>query len=131
MLKHTLHLARAYLVALAFAAFATDSGCAHPIGAGVSKVINCASAAIQDGFSKILPAVNSCVAGSDESYEPCLVGLIGQGGEDLLACVLRDQGTKFLDSARANPKDAVSVRSAAHAQAFMAKRGYRFAVEPQ
>lgn len=97
----------------------------------VGKLVHCGTAAVQENWPRILPSVNSCLTDQTErSYEPCLISLINPVAgitEDVLACVLRDQGGKFAASAETNPGDTRSMRASVRAQAFINRYRYQFA----
>ena len=100
-------------------------GCQVPTG---GQAIQCGSEAIEKNWHKALPKVNACLTMAT-GWEGCLIGLIEPAvgiTEDVIACLVKDQGAKFADTASANPSDATSKDGAAHAAEFLQKRGYKF-----
>ena len=100
-----------------------------PPDSKAGKVIRCGTDAVLNNFGKALPSVNTCISSAPD-YEGCLFGLIDPVvgiTEDVIACVLRDQGAKFAAQAEANPGDSVSARAAVRAQAFINHHQYVFA----
>lgn len=110
------------------------TGCrVPPPDSTAGKWIRCSGAAIEQNWHQALPAVNGCLTGIDDGWRDCLVGLINPAvgiTEDVIACVTRDQGTKFADSALANGQDVRSLRAAERASAWLGERRYVFADGP-
>lgn len=105
--------------------FGCPGGCKVPTK---QQVIACGSTAMQQNWPSVLPQVNGCLT-SPGDWEGCLIGLINPAigvTEDLVACLVKDQGVKFSDSAKVNVNDTTSVMAAQRADAFITKRGYKF-----
>lgn len=102
--------------------------CRMPPDSTASKIIRCGTQAVKDNFFQALPSVNGCLA--SPGYESCLFGLINPVAgitEDVVACVLRDQGQKFAAAAAANPTDTHSAQAATRARTFMNQNRYVYA----
>jgi hypothetical protein len=121
------------LVALLTVSGVGCSSCQQPGGGGGigNKLISCTTEAVSRNWPTVLPGVNTCLTdtGPDSSVSSCLLGLINPAinvTEDVIACVLRDQGRKFGEMAARNENDLRSARAAHRANAFMVEREYRF-----
>lgn len=106
--------------------------CPHPqpgpVVPGPGKVITCGTNAIQTCGPEALPAVNECLAGLDDVVG-CLIGLIKPAGcltYEVIACLVRHEGSAAGTAARANPADTVDVRRAARAKEFIDRQQIQF-----
>lgn len=114
-----------------FAAFVGLPACNHQTpepGSPPSGIIACGSEAVTRCAPQALPAVNTCLSNPGD-WQACLIGLIPTvacGSEAILACVVRDVGSKASASAQINPADTVSARQAQRAREWIASRGYTF-----
>jgi hypothetical protein len=92
------------------------------------RIVNCATQAVADTWPEFLPQVNGCLA-HDTGAMGCLLSLIQPAvgaTEDLIACLVRNQGAAYAHAAQANPGDAVSVRAAAAARQWLIERNVVF-----
>lgn len=94
--------------------------CKTPSGTGlVSKVVDCASRAVREKGLVYIGKVND-VLGSQSLSDPAarakLVDLGIDAGQDVLGCLLLDQGQKFAEATAANPNDKVSQTAARRAK---------------
>ena len=125
--------AKAALIGVAIIAYVTISltcfGCRlPPPGTTGRKVIDCSAEAIQQQWPGAIGPVNTCLTGGG-SYA-CLLGLIRPAAgitEDLIACLVRNQGSEFAAAAAINFDDVRSARAAESARAFLGKRHYEIA----
>lgn len=121
-----------YLFALvAFTLTVTSCRFFQPDSTG-GRVIQCAGEAIERNWHQALPAVNTCITvdANESGWRDCLIGVINPAvgiTEDLVACVLRDQGQKMAAQAERNPNDFRSERGAKRAETWIAERKYTFA----
>jgi hypothetical protein len=111
-------------------------GCRHlpggTDGGAVSKIVDCAQKSIRDKGLLYVGKVNSIIGATDISDRDARSRLIDLGidaGQDILGCLLRDQGVKFAESADANPADQMSVTAARRAKTRLGEleaEGWRF-----
>lgn len=83
-----------------FAFFAACPGCPNPTPTQ-QKWIDCTSAAVRTHGLPLIPKINDCVTGVFD-VTGCLISLISPAAgisADVLACVVRDQGKKFAETA--------------------------------
>ncbi len=105
------------------------TSCRFPPTETQPKVIRCGIEAVQQNWPKAIGPVNTCLAGTDD-VTACLLALISPVAgitHDVIACVVRKEGSEFTHAARANPWDTRSARSADRAREFLTKQGYQFA----
>lgn len=98
---------------------ATQSGCPGcpppSPDSTLGKIINCENLGVQ--AIPLIPKVNDCLTGS-VNWQNCLIGLINPAVNitlDVIACVTRDQGMKFAESA----DDPLENRGACRADSFI------------
>lgn len=75
-------------------------GCPPPPDSALGKVINCAGLNANQAIP-FIPKVNDCLTGAVD-WKGCLISLINPAANittEVLACVTRDQGMKFAESA--------------------------------
>ena len=102
----------------------TVVACPRPISPTVSEIISCTGESLSQNGIPLIPKVNDCLTGAVE-WEDCLLSLITPTAaitEDILACVLRDQGGKFAQTA----DDELENKAACRADAFISERKYKF-----
>jgi len=108
---------------------AVAMGCRPPTpGTPAGDLIQCGTEAVQRNWPRVLGPANTCLTGG--SATACLIGLIDPVAgitEDVIACVVRREGSDFNAAAQANPVDTRSARAASNARKFLGDRGYRFA----
>jgi hypothetical protein len=88
------------------------------VGGIGARIVDCAQQAIRDKGLLYVGKVNSILGGTELGEDDAQARLIELGidaGQDVLGCLLRDQGAKFAESAQANPNDRVSVTAARRA----------------
>lgn len=116
---------RSLLRVLAFTITATCTlvpvtACKTTSGSGfTSKIVDCASQAVRDKGLVYLGKVNDVLGNLNISDPEARVRLINLGvdvGQDVLGCVLADQGLKFAEATAANPGDRVSQTAARRAK---------------
>jgi len=75
-------------------------GCPPPPDSTLGKVINCAGLSANQAIP-LIPKINDCLTGAVD-WKGCLISLISPAANvttDVIACVVRDQGAKFAESA--------------------------------
>jgi hypothetical protein len=107
----------------------SGSGCKVPPPNTVGgRVVSCTTQAVRDNWPAAIGPVNSCLVSASASA--CLLALIRPLAgitEDVVACLVRDQGSEFAHAAQANPGDTRSATAAANARNYLAEQGYTFA----
>lgn len=106
------------------------AGCPKPgpPGTPTHGVIQCATEAIQKCAPGALPAVSECLSGESD-VTACLLGLIQPAGcitYQVVACLVRHEGSAADHAAQANPADAIDVRRARRAKEFLTETGAQF-----
>jgi hypothetical protein len=98
----------------------------------VAKVVNCGAESIRKRGLIYLGDVND-ILGNREITEgeakSRLARLGTDAGQDVIGCLLKDQASKFAESAGANPEDTTSIRAARRAEGRLAEleqEGWRF-----
>jgi hypothetical protein len=112
---------------------ASHLGCKTTGGAGVgARIVDCATQAIREKGLVYVGKVNTIIGSVDISDADARGRLIDLGidaGQDVLGCLLRDQGQKFAESSAANPGDRMSATAAQRARAHLLElegEGWRF-----
>lgn len=96
------------------------------------KIVDCASKAIREKGLVYLGRVNDVIGNtqlSDGEANSRLINLGVDAGQDVIGCLMADQGVKFAESARENPNDVVSATAARRAErrrAELEREGWRF-----
>jgi hypothetical protein len=97
--------------------------CRYPQPATVGrKLIDCSVDSVKKRALTEIDTVNSVLADTgvdDEGARFRLVNLAVDIGQDVLSCILRDQGVKFGEAARVNPRDRISVTAARRADSYL------------
>ncbi len=107
-------------------------GCRTPgsTGPGVgSKLIDCGTHEVFEAGIKYLGRVNSTITDQmvdDSTTRAKLINLAIEAGENVIACLLRDQGSKYAHAAAHNPADVESVIAERRAESFIRERGIQF-----
>jgi hypothetical protein len=97
-----------------------------------ARVIDCAQKAIQEKGLVYVGKVNDILGNtgvSDDAARARLIDLGIDAGQDVLGCLLADQGQKFAESAAKNPADDVSHTAAKRAKTRLLEleaEGWRF-----
>jgi hypothetical protein len=120
-------IVRRFVVALALVfglgiAGAACPGCPTP--PTVTGVLNCTGPAVQQYGIPLIPKVNNCLTGTVD-WMGCLISLLSPAAgitEEVLACVTRDQGGKFAQTA----DDPLESQAACRADAFITEKKYEF-----
>jgi len=101
-----------------------------PGGSGVgAKLIDCGAHEVFEAGIKYLGRVNSTLTDQmvdDSTTRAKLINLAIEAGENVIACLLRDQGGRYADAAAHNPADVESVIAERRAEAFIRERGIKF-----
>jgi hypothetical protein len=101
-------------------------------GGMVAHLVDCASQSIRERGLTYVGRLNDVLGNtqlSDTDARGRLIDLGIDAGQDVLGCLLRDQGAKFGESARRNPGDRVSATAARRADARLSElvaEGWRF-----
>jgi hypothetical protein len=96
------------------------------------KIIDCGSKAIRERGLSYVGKVNDVLADtrlSDQQANGRLINLGLDAGQDVIGCLLFEQGARFAESAKANPGDVASARARERASARIGEleaEGYRF-----
>ena len=127
-MKHiTVQIFRKILNALALVLVLGIAGSACPscpTTPDVMGVINCTGPAVQEYGIPLIPKVNNCLTGTVD-WKQCLISLLSPAAgitEEVLACVTRDQGGKFAQTA----DDPLESQAACRADAFITDKKYEF-----
>lgn len=127
-MKHiTIQIYRRILNALALVLVLGVAGSACPscpTTPDVMGVINCTGPAVQEYGIPLIPKVNNCLTGTVD-WKQCLISLLSPAAgitEEVLACVTRDQGGKFAQTA----DDPLESQAACRADAFITDKKYEF-----
>lgn len=110
------------------------AGCRVPApGTPGRRLVDCSVDVIKRQSINAIDPVNDIIADgglTDSEAKSQLINLGIDIGQDVLACVLRDQGTRFAQSADANPADRKSVVAARRAQEYLRDHNVQFADSP-
>ncbi|HYF53043.1 MAG TPA: hypothetical protein VEA41_02165 [Salinarimonas sp.] len=100
-----------------------------PPGTPAGVAIKCTTEAVRDSWPTVLPRVNTCLTQMDSSWEGCLDAIPSAVGVaiDVVACVVRNQGSEFAHAAETNPGDKRSARGADRAREYLQEKGWVFA----
>jgi hypothetical protein len=105
-------------------------GTTGPGGGGIgAKLIDCSKREIFETGVAYVGRVNKVLTSQtsdDKLARAQLIDLGVQAGEDVLACLLRDQGFKYAEASRENPNDVESATAKRRSEAFSKERGYQF-----
>lgn len=123
----TLLIVRRLMVAMTFvvllgAVGAACPGCPTP--PTTQGVLNCLGPSVQQYGIPLIPKVNNCLTGTVD-WMGCLISLLSPAAgitEEVLACVTRDQGGKFAQTA----DDPLESQAACRADAFITEKKYEF-----
>jgi hypothetical protein len=102
-------------------------------GGGIgAKIVDCGQQAIREKGLVYVGKVNSIIGSTELTDQDSRARLIDLGidiGQDVLGCLLRDQGQKFAESSAANPNDRMSAIAARRAKERLIEledEGWRF-----
>lgn len=98
-----------------------------PPGPGTPHgIVECGAQAVQACAPGALPAVNECLSGTGPVV-PCLLGKIGGCVTyDVLACLVRHEGSAASAAYQANPEDTRDHWRAQRAREFLERTGAKF-----
>lgn len=109
------------IVLLALVALLSVPACKTPGGVGGigARIVDCAQQAIREKGLIYVGKVNAIIGSTeltDNDARGRLVDLGIDAGQDVLGCLLRDQGQKYAESSAANPNDRMSAVAARRAK---------------
>lgn len=102
------------------------TGGGEPTGPG--KAISCGGDALAHCAPDLLGPTNECLAGTGDVVA-CVTGFLkpaGCMGLDVLACMVRHEGSAASAAASANPNNTVDARRAERAREFIRREGVTF-----
>ena len=94
----------------------------------VSKVIDCTVSTVRESWPNAYPSVMHCLTVVMVSPMNCLdaVATTVQVGIDVVACIVSSAGKEAAFQSTRNADDAVSVRQAERARAWLASKKFQF-----
>lgn len=97
-------------------------------GAG-ARVVNCATKAVGENWTRAYPEVMKCLTVVMVAPIQCLdaVPAVVKVTVDVVACIVRDTAKSAGMAAKSPDADAVTVRKAERAAAYLETRGFEFA----
>jgi hypothetical protein len=106
------------------------AACPHPTpGPGAPHgIVQCGTEAVQACAPSALPAVNECLSGSGD-VTSCLLGLIQPAGcvtYEVIACLVRHEGSAAEHAYQANPQDTRDHWRAQRAREFLEGQRVQF-----
>jgi hypothetical protein len=102
--------------------------CPHPTGEPPRQPAICSGNLIEECAPLVLPLVGECLAARSDVV-PCILGItkvVGCASYEILACVVRHEGSAANAAWQANPQDSRDHWRAARAKEFLEKTGAKF-----
>lgn len=119
---------RAALFVLIIVGFTVPACKIPPPDSVAGRVISCSTDAVRSDWPKVLGPVNDCLAGQGDAVA-CLdlVTTTTKVAVDVVACVVRREGSEAHAAAQVNPRNTRDARRSDRARAYIRAKGVIFA----